>query len=446
MTLKICLIRPGLGILGRKRYRSLACMEPRALSVLASLTPPDVQITAIDDRFEIIPYDTPLDLVAISAGTFQARRAYEIAKNFKKRGTKVILGGFHPSFCPDEASAYADSVAIGEAEGLWQKIVEDCRKSNLKPRYEHNKPPELAGYQIRPAIFEGKKYMPISVIQFGRGCRYSCDFCSVRAFYPGKVRYRPVGEVIREIRAAGRKSVFLVDDNIVSDKEQAKALFRAMIPLKIRWTSQASLDLVDDLELLKLMAESGCQCLIIGLESLDSGNIRQMGKGWARTEEYRRRLAMIRDYGIMVYATFVFGYDNDSPDVFKRTLDFAFEQKFFLANFNHLQPYPGTRLYTRLQSEGRLLRPKWWLDPEYRFGDVVFQPKGMTAEQLQEGGYQTRMAFHSAAGMWRRFWDPKVNIKSFANGLTFLIVNFASGQDIKRKHGLRLGMNPDDIF
>jgi len=442
--MKITLIRPGLGVLGRRKYSSKACMEPLALAILAGLTPSDVEVAAYDDRFEDIPYDEPTDLVALSVGTFQARRAYEIARTYRQRGVKVVMGGFHVTFRPDEAAEYADSVALGEAEGLWPRIVDDARNGRLAPRYEAAEPPDLAGVRPDRSVLAPKRYMPISVIQFGRGCHHNCDFCCVKAFYRSGCRHRPVEDVLDEIRDAGRDWIFFTDDNLVAQRERAKEFLRAIVPLKLHWTSQVSLDVVEDEELLDLLVASGCQCLVIGLESLDDANMRRMGKGWSQTAEYAERLAVLRRRGIMVYATFVFGYPGDGPDVFDRTLRFAMEQKFFLVNFNHLQPYPGTRLYDRLERDGRLVYDRWWLEPRYRFGEACFTPEGMTAAELTAGAFRARSEFYGWSGILRRMWDRQANAASLYNLSTFLVCNVISRQDIHRKQGLSLGLGKRD--
>jgi radical SAM superfamily enzyme YgiQ (UPF0313 family) len=440
--MRIALVLPGLGLRGVPRQRSLVCLRPTALAILAGLTPPDVEVRAFDDRFEAPPYDESWDLVALSVGTFQARRAYEIAHRFRQRGTKVVLGGFHPSQCPDEAARYADSVAVGEAEVLWPRIVEDCRRGRLQRIYRHEEPADLTLCHPDHRVLDNKGYAPVNVVQFARGCQHSCDFCSVRAFYPRGPRHRPLGDVVEELAAAPDRWTFFADDNLTARPDLAKTLLREIEPMGKRWVAQTSLDFVDDPELLRLMARSGCQCVIVGLESLNSQNIRQMGKGWARAEDYARKLAVVRDHGIMVYATFVFGYDGDTPDVFQRTYDFAMGQKFFLINFNHLNPFPGTRLYERLRQEGRLKYERWWIDPRYRFGEVSFHPRGMSADELSEGAFRIRAKIHGYPAMLRRVLDRKTNAASLANALTFLLVNVGSRQDVLSKQGLPLGLEP----
>ncbi len=437
--MRIALIQPGLGFGGAKRQRALACLRPTALAVLAGATPPDVEVRAFDDRFEEPPYDQEWDLVALSVGTFQARRSYEIAARFRRQGVPVVLGGFHPSQCPDEAGLVADAVAIGEAEVLWPQIVEDARKGRLQATYRQDARADLATTHPDVSIFSDKKYAPVNVIQFGRGCQHNCDFCSVRAFYPEGLRHRPVREVVEELERSKERWTFFADDNLCGHPRRTKELLREIAPLKKRWTAQTSLDFVDDPELLDLMVKAGCQTVIVGLESLNPGTIDQMKKGWADAGEYARKLEIVRDRGIMVYATFVFGYDADDPGIFERTYQFAMEQKFFLLNFNHLNPFPGTPLYHRLQAEKRLLLDRWWIHPDYRFGNAVYEPRGMTTQELTDGAFAIRSRVHGYPSMIRRFLDRRTNAASLANALTFALVNIGSRQDILSKHGRPLG-------
>ncbi|MFH1132060.1 MAG: cobalamin-dependent protein, partial [Pseudomonadota bacterium] len=227
--MRIALIRPGMG----GHYHSLACLEPQSLAILASLTPLDVEAVAYDDRFEPIPYDEPWDLVALSVGTFQARRAYEIAEKFRRLRVPVVLGGFHPTLCQDEAQQHADAVAVGEAEGLWPTIVKDARNGSLRPIYKHNSPVQLDGFIPNRNTLIKKRYLPLSLIQFGRGCQHNCDFCSVRAFYQGPPHRRPVQDIVVEIQQKGHRWVYFVDDNFLTDRQKAKELLEALIPLKL---------------------------------------------------------------------------------------------------------------------------------------------------------------------------------------------------------------------
>jgi len=440
--MRIALIHPGLGLRGRRRYSSLALMEPLALSILAGLTPADVEVQAFDDRFEALPLDQRWDLVAISVQTFAARRAYEIADLFRRQEIPVVLGGFHPTLCPDEAAQHADSVAVGEAEEIWPRIVADARRGELQARYQAS--PESSQLHSQPdrSVLAGKRYLPVSPVEFGRGCPHNCEFCSVRAFYGSGVRFRAIDEVLADIEACRGRFLFFTDDNLFADAEQARALLQAIRPLGLRWCCQAGIDLAQDPALLRLMAESGCQCVMLGLESIHGDNLSQMGKGWARHQDTDAALEALRRHGIAVYAGFVFGYDADTPETFAVTRDYVQQRRFFLVNSNHLQPYPGTRLYQRLLSEGRLVYERWWLDPEYRFGEAVFRPRNMTPEQLTEGCARLRRQIHSLGGIARRSLNLRANVASPRRALLYLLSNLISRQDISRKKALRLGHAP----
>ncbi len=256
-------------------YVDEARMEPLQLGVLAALTPPDVDVRLYDDRMEEIPYEEPADLVAITVETYTARRAYEISAEFRQRGVPVILGGMQPTLIPEETMSRADSIFTGDAEFGWAEVIDDARRGKLKPIYRAPIGRPQPGTLTRRDLFEGKSYLPVTLLQFSRGCRFACTFCAVSAYFDRTQYCRDVREVVQEIEAQERKFLFFVDDNLLSDHEAAKELFRALIPLKVRWVSQGAIDMTRDLELMDLMARSGCVGLVVGFESLDSRNLRR---------------------------------------------------------------------------------------------------------------------------------------------------------------------------
>ncbi|HSH75281.1 MAG TPA: radical SAM protein, partial [Longimicrobiales bacterium] len=280
--MRIVFVRPNL-----RDTRSSDAMEPLSFAILNALTPPHAETALFDERLEAIPLDVSADVVAITVETYTARRAYQIADSFRARGIPVVMGGYHPTFLPDEALEHADAVVLGDAEELWPQLLEDLSSGSLRRRYEQPSFPTLGGLVPDRSIFSGKRYAPISLVQYGRGCRYACDFCSIRAFYGSSLRQRPVSEVVAEIEMAERKHVFLVDDNIFVDVDKAKELFRALIPLKILWSCQVSIDVTRDPELVELMRRSGCVSALIGFESLEPRNLEQMRKRWNLKYDYR---------------------------------------------------------------------------------------------------------------------------------------------------------------
>jgi len=442
--MKIALIYPNIGKKGDNLFLDGARMEPLGLAVLAGLTPHGIDVELYDDRLEEIPYTKPFDLVAITVQIYTARRSYEIADAFRKRGVTVILGGIHVTLAPEEAAGHADSIVLGDAEPLWQTIIGDCRSNRLQPRYtcsfggnpQNNVLP-------RRDLYAGKKYLPVSLIQFSRGCRNQCDFCASSIYFQKQQYTRGPGEVVREIAAQKRKLLFFVDDNIVADTSAAKELFRALIPLRIRWVSQASMDMLDDGELMTLMVKSGCMGNVIGFESISADSINAMNKKTNKqhiTDHYIYAVKELRRYGLQTWAAFSVGHDSDTPESIRETCLFALRNKFTFAAFNILNPYPGTPLYDRLQAEGRLLYSGvWWLHPEYRFNYASFTPKRMTADELTNVSFWCRNKFNSPGSILRRAFEPGTNMRSPYRFFTYAVYNPLFRREVFNKQGISFG-------
>jgi radical SAM superfamily enzyme YgiQ (UPF0313 family) len=433
--MKVLFIRPHLF-----DGRSSDALEPLAFAALAGVTPPDVDIALSDERLAPVPFDAPADLVAISVETYTARRAYQIAARFRSRNIRVVLGGYHPTFVPDEALLHADAVVSGDAEPVWPDVLRDARRGHLQRLYRASQEPTLDGIVFDRRIFRELQYPPIAPVQIGRGCRYACDFCSIHSFYGSRVRCRPVGDVAREIEALDRRDVLFVDDNLFINRAHAKELFQALIPLNIRWGCQVSIDLADDLELLDLMAESGCMAALVGFESLDADNLRQMNKGWTlQHQTARAAVDRFHDRGIMVYGSFIFGYDGETGDSIRRTVDFALDSRLFLANISPLTPMPGSRLFDRLRAEGRLLYDRWWLDDRYRYGDIVYTPARMDPDELAARCVDARRDFYAYTGIARRLSNLRANARTVRHLALFLAANVVSRREISSKVGRPLG-------
>ena len=430
---------PGVGKRQGEPYVKSWKMEPLQIAVLAGLTPQDIKTRFFDDRCEAIFYDEPTDLVAINAETYTAKRAYAIAGEFRRRAVPVVLGGFHPTLVQEEAGRHADAVVVGEVEGVWLQLVNDFKTGRMQKVYRSSQRPCLAGIKPRREIFEGRGYLPIVLMESARGCTHSCNFCSITRFFNKTCAGRPVEDIVCEIAAIKAKNVFFVDDNIVADTSRAKAFFEALIPLGISWIGQATVCVAQDEGLLKLMKKSGCVGLLIGFESLNRQTLAHMGKVWnLQAGGYEESLQKFRDTGIAVYGTFVFGYKGDTKDSIQRSLDFALKQKFFMAAFNHLVPFPGTPLYEQLRLEGRLLYDAWWLDPAYSFGDVAFRPLHMSPEKLAAACLDARKEFYQFSSILRRGMDLKVNCSGKMLPLYFSL-NFFSRQEVRSRQGLLLG-------
>jgi radical SAM superfamily enzyme YgiQ (UPF0313 family) len=318
--------------------------------------------------------------------------------------------------------------------------VDDFRAGRPDRFYQGSTTADLGGVLPDRSVFAGKRYGPIATVQFGRGCRFSCDFCSVKSFYGSSVRQRPVDEVVEELRGIREKTVFFVDDNLLVNYERTLDLLDAIAPLGLRWFCQISIDAAFDDALLRRMKQSGCFLVFVGFESLDPGCLREMTKAPNfRHHDFAEAVRRFRSFGLMVTGAFVFGYDDDTSAAVDAALHFSLDTKLALAHFNTAVPLPSTPFYDRLLSEGRLLSAEWWLRPEYRYGDVLFAPKGLTPGELAARVFEARKIFNSAGNILRRAWEPSSNCRNWFNLRTFLAANIVSRREIYRKQGLRLG-------
>lgn len=439
---RLTIVHPCVGRrVGMKRYIRTWKMAPLPAAMIAALTPDDVEVRFYDDRLEPIPFDEPTDLVAISVETYTARRAYQIASDFRARGVPVVMGGFHATLCPQEVSRYCESIVIGEAEGLFEEVIDDYRHGRPKKTYRAASRPSLAGVQPDRSIFKGKRYLPIGLVEFARGCRFKCDFCAIQSYFSATQNHRPVEAVIEEVRRVRRRGqmIFFIDDNITSDLDAAKELMRALIPLGVRWVSQSAINVAFDDEALSLMKRSGCQGVLVGFESLDPKSLAEMNKsfnlmrgGPAEAMNHFRR------HGLRIYGTFIFGYDHDTPDTLAASVRFAREQGLFIAAFNHITPFPGTPLYERMQRENRLLYEAWWLDERYRYNMIPFKPSGMTPERLAELCVEARREFYGWPSILGRA-AHRVNRRDPFMLANFMVINAMHQWDISGRNGLPLG-------
>ncbi len=440
--MRLTIIHP---CIGRRRadhsYIRTWQMEPLPAATLAGLTPRDVEMRFYDDRMETIPFDEPTDLVAMSVETYTAKRAYQIASEYRRRGVPVVMGGFHPSLCPEEVARHAEAVVTGEAEDLWPRVLDDARHGRLEKFYRSTSRPSLAGLRPDRSIFRGKRYLPIGLVEAGRGCHFKCDFCAVQTVFAQSQTRRPPDDIIAELASIkdSKKLFFFVDDNITSNLAQAKEFFRALIPLGIRWVGQSSINAAHDDEFLDLLVRSGCQGVLIGFESLNPRNLAAMNKSFNTARGgFTQALANLRRHRIRIYGTFVFGYDGDTAESFDETVEFAQEHAMYIAAFNHLTPFPGTPLYRRLADEKRLSYDAWWLDDRYSYNLIPFQPRGMSAEELQRGCLGARRKFYSWKSIARRSFDT-VNRANGFMWRNFFLINALHRADVSGRNHFPLG-------
>lgn len=432
---RITLLRPNMG-----DYRSSDGLPPIAMGILAARTPREIDITFYDDKVEIIPNDDQPDLVAITVETFTARRAYDLAERYRSRGVPVVMGGYHPTFLPDEALQHANAIVVGDAEGSWEQLLHDFRNDNMQRIYTGGSNRPLDDFRLDRSIFAGKKYAPVELVQFGRGCRFACDFCSIRTFYQDNLRARPLHSLAEELQQfRRRKLIFFVDDNLFNSRELLEAMLNTIRPLKLRWSCQISIDVARDERLLDKLAEAGCVFALVGFESLSEANLKQMAKPWNHVAgDYLSVVRKFHQRGVAVYGTFVFGYDGDTAETIQDSLNFALEAKLEIANFNPLTPTPGSPLYERLLRENRLLSPQWWLDPNYRYGDPIFVPKSMSPEEFAEKCYAAKKAFYSWSSIAHRVLGSDAGINLFRTGMVGL-ANLISRREVMRKQYRTLG-------
>ncbi len=369
---------------GKVSKRGKAGFIRLSLPLLAAMTPEDWEVEILDSRAKDVDFDANADLVGLTGFTNEMPHAYSIADEFRRRGVKVVLGGVHASALPQEALKHADSVVIGEAENVWGTLLDDFDKGVMKPTYSSKELASLEGLPIaRRDLLDRSMYVTgFNSLQATRGCPFDCSYCAVTTFFGTKFRTRPVEEVIEEIKGFDTKHFFFLDDNIAGHPGYAKELFRALIPLKRTWGSQAAITIARDPELLQLYAKSGGKYAFIGLETLSEKNLKNMSKSWNTPGGYKDSIKKIHDAGINIIGSFVFGLDEDDKSVFKNTFDFIMDTGMAAAQFHILTPFPGTRLYDELEREGRITDRDW---AKYHTGEVVYAPKKLTKEELLDG-------------------------------------------------------------
>lgn len=399
-------------------------VAPLALFILKGLTPSEHKVKIVWWEVEDLNFEEECDLVGISCMTANASRAYEIAEEFRKRGKTVVMGGIHPTIMPEEALQHADCVVIGEAEGVWVGLINDFQRGELKKIYK-DPSPDLTKYI--PIDFNDmvkKGFSNFTPIWTTRGCPYNCDFCSVSNIYGRKIRHVPIANVVQEIINSKAKNFIFLDDNIIGDSIYAKELFRALIPLKIKWYGDASIFLVEDPGLLQLAKESGCIALFVGLESISDYQLKILPKQYNNTEQLEEALRKIKKAGILVYAGIVFGFDTDTKEIFAKTVKFLQKNGICSAAFHILTPYPGTKYFADMKKDDRLLTENWKF---YDHVTAVFKPQNMTPYELQYGTVQANQQLYSYISIAKRFFN------NLSHPLVFLAVNFFYRKHLKKE-------------
>jgi radical SAM superfamily enzyme YgiQ (UPF0313 family) len=379
------------------------------LPTLAALTPSGIEVGITIEYVDDIDFDEDVDLVGITAQTCQAPRAYQIAGEFRRRGKLTVMGGIHASACPEEATRHVDAVLIGEAENIWETILQDARANQLKRLYQAEGKPDLARLVIpRYDLLDYNRYMippfaktPLIPIQATRGCPHNCDFCSVTTFWGRQLRKKPVTNVVREIEAIDPSRIFFADDNICADPAYSSSLFAAIKPLRKRWACQMSTTIMRHPELIDEAADAGCHENLMGIESLNAKSLQSVHKGFNRGVEYKRMFKRLADAGILAQVSVIFGLDEDSPEDIRRTVESLLGWDVNYIYIAVLTPFPGTALYARFDRAGRIVDADW---SHYDVTHTVYKPSTMSMADLNELVWEMYRKSYTLGAIWGRAW------------------------------------------
>ena len=369
---------------------------------IAAITPKKHEVKIVNENYESINFDEDVDLVGITCYTMTAPRVYEIADEFRKRGKKVVLGGYHPTALPEEARQHADSIIMGMAEASWPRLIEDLEKGKMKPIYERDTNFDMK--DIPPLKRELITHNPLlGAVQSTRGCSNRCEFCAIGSFCEHGVRQRPVKNVVEEIIQMPNKMYVMHDPHLTVNRKYAKELFRELIKNKVNksWVANGTTNILGgaDEEFLTLARKSGCVEWFVGFESVSQAALNGIKKTHNKVENFKKMIKKVHDHGMTIQGGIIFGFDEDNPDIFGTTLDKINELEIDVLEINILTPYPGTPLYDRLDKAGRIFTKDW---TRYNQVDVVFEPKNMTVEELCKGARKVAKEAYSWSNIIKR--------------------------------------------
>lgn len=409
------------------KYKKAYC-PPLILAVLSSLTPRHHDVECINDIVEEIDFTKPYDLVALTSNTQQSGRVYQIADMFRNRGVKVVIGGIHATALPNEAKMHADAVVIGEADNLWESVLDDCERNALRDFYKDSSFPDLKKlviprwdtinmkyYPRRP----GKKY-PVLSLTASRGCPMGCSFCSVTKYFGKTYRSKPVENVLSELDAIEANDYFFIDDNVMFNPDYCRELFAGLARRDIHWMGMVSTRVLKNPDLIERAAQAGCYDVLLGMETINRDSLTGVNKTFNKIEEYEELIKRLMYSGIMPTISLIIGFDEDDVEQFRLTLDFLKRNKIFYAMFFVLTPLPGTDLYENLSKQGRMLHNNWSL---YNGTNVVYKPKKFTPEELTEHYWKIFNEFYSMKNICIHLGNSlnirKRRMSAFADNILF---------------------------
>jgi radical SAM superfamily enzyme YgiQ (UPF0313 family) len=419
---KVKLILPALTEAKSPFWRPIkySLFPPLGLATLAAYLDPADLVEIVDEHVERLDLDDSPDLVVIQAYVTSARRAYQIADRYRARGAHVCLGGLHPTALPDEAAAHADSVFLGPGEDTWPRFLADYRAGRPARRYTSIKRSLVGAPRPRRDLLKRHLYLVPNSIVVSRGCPHACDFCYAAGFFAGGATFytQTVDAALAEIASLPGRHLFFLDDHLFGNQRFANALLDGMRGMERIWQAAGTVEAVLRPDLIERAAACGLRSLFVGFESLHAGNLHGQNKHHNRCDRYAEAIHRLHEHGVMVNGSFVFGFDEDGPEVFDQTVEWAIAQGIETATFHILTPYPGTLLHRRLQDQGRITTSEWDL---YDTRHAVFQPARMSARQLEDGYWRAYREFYRwssiASGAWtHQAWLDRVRHLAYAGG------------------------------